>query len=130
MAAIEQRSRKETALRFLNLAAAGQAREAFRAYASAGFRHHNPSFRGDADSLAAAMDDASARNPQRVLEVQRVLEDVEAGLVAIHARVRLQPRGPAVAVVHIYRFEGDLIAELWDVGQPVPDDAVNENGMF
>jgi hypothetical protein len=34
------------------------------------------------------------------------------------------------AVVHIFRFEHDRIAELWDVGQPVSKDSPNENGMF
>jgi hypothetical protein len=27
-------------------------------------------------------------------------------------------------VVHLFRFAGDHIAELWDVGQPVPDESV------
>jgi len=31
-----------------------------------------------------------------------------------------------VAVVHIFRFEGDPIAELWDIGQPAPDEIKNE----
>jgi predicted SnoaL-like aldol condensation-catalyzing enzyme len=35
-----------------------------------------------------------------------------------------------MAVMHIMRFENDKIAELWDFGQPVPKDMVNENGMF
>jgi len=50
--------------------------------------------------------------------------------VAVHSRVRLKPDGPRVAVVHILRFEGDRIAELWDVGQPVPPESPNEHGMF
>ena len=35
-----------------------------------------------------------------------------------------------MAVVHIFRFEGGRIAELWDLGMPIPEDSVNENGMF
>jgi predicted SnoaL-like aldol condensation-catalyzing enzyme len=35
-----------------------------------------------------------------------------------------------IAVVHIFRFENGKIAELWDVGQAVPDGAVNEHSMF
>ena len=30
----------------------------------------------------------------------------------------------------IVRFEGDRIVELWDIGQPVPAESVNANGMF
>jgi hypothetical protein len=28
-----------------------------------------------------------------------------------------------------FRFEGERIVELWD-GQPVPEESVNQNGMF
>jgi predicted SnoaL-like aldol condensation-catalyzing enzyme len=38
--------------------------------------------------------------------------------------------GGGGAVVHIFRFEGGLIVELWDVGQDVPEQSVSENGMF
>lgn len=34
------------------------------------------------------------------------------------------------AVVHVFRFQGNLIAELWDVGQAVPENSPNEYGMF
>jgi hypothetical protein len=32
--------------------------------------------------------------------------------------------------VHLFRFEGDRIAELWDIGLPVPAESVNTNAMF
>ncbi|HXI60324.1 MAG TPA: nuclear transport factor 2 family protein [Polyangia bacterium] len=121
-------SRKATAVAFLRQAATGQAREAFRAYTSAGFRHHNPFFRADAESLARAMDENAAKNPDKTLEVERALEDRD--LVAVHCRVRLRPDQPEVAVVHLFRFEGDVIVELWDIAQPAPKDMVNERGMF
>jgi predicted SnoaL-like aldol condensation-catalyzing enzyme len=35
-----------------------------------------------------------------------------------------------VALVHIFRFEGNLIAELWDIGQAAPENSPNEYGMF
>jgi hypothetical protein len=41
-----------------------------------------------------------------------------------------KPGDNGAAVVHTFRFEGDRIAELWDIGQPVPADSVNDNGMF
>jgi hypothetical protein len=28
------------------------------------------------------------------------------------------------------QFEDGLIAELWGIGQPVPEESPNENGMF
>ena len=35
-----------------------------------------------------------------------------------------------VAVVHMYRFEGEKIVEMWDISQEVPENSPNENGMF
>jgi hypothetical protein len=32
--------------------------------------------------------------------------------------------------VHIFRFQNDLIAELWDIGQAVPENSPNQFGMF
>jgi predicted SnoaL-like aldol condensation-catalyzing enzyme len=42
----------------------------------------------------------------------------------------MNPGESGVAVVHIFRFQGDRIAELWDIGQPVPQDSPNQAGMF
>ena len=50
--------------------------------------------------------------------------------MAVFSRVRQKPGDAGAAVVHIFRFDGDRVVELWDVGQAVPEDAVNEKGMF
>jgi len=42
----------------------------------------------------------------------------------------LKPDMPEIAAVHIVRFDGDRIVEMWDVGQQVPAESPNENGMF
>ncbi|HXT39692.1 MAG TPA: nuclear transport factor 2 family protein [Candidatus Angelobacter sp.] len=121
-------SRKEAALTFLRKASSGRAREAFQTHVAPGFRHHNPFLKGDADSLMIAMEENAAKNPDKVLEVQRALED--ADWVAVHSRVRQKPGEPGAAVVHIFKFQGNRIVELWDLGQPVLENSPNENGMF
>jgi predicted SnoaL-like aldol condensation-catalyzing enzyme len=51
--------------------------------------------------------------------------------VITHSLVTRQDAGaPAIAVVHIFRFEQGRIAELWDLGQPISKDSPNKNGMF
>ena len=67
-------------------------------------------------------------NPDKRLDVLRALEDGD--LVAVHSHVQQKQDDRGAAVVHIFRFDGDRIAELWDVGQAVPADAVNRDGMF
>ena len=119
---------KDSAVAFLRLAASGKTKEAFDKYVAAGFRHHNPWFRGDAESLRGGMQENADKNPGKVLEVQHALQDGE--LVAVHSRVQHSPKALPAAVVHVFRFEGSRIAELWDVGQMQPEDMVNEHGMF
>ena len=121
-------SKKETAVAFLHLAGSGKAREAFRSHVGLGFRHHNPWFRGDAESLMVAMDENATQNPEKKLEVLRAIE--EGDLVAVHSRVKQRPEELGAVVVHIFRFEGNRIAELWDLGQPIPESSPNENGMI
>jgi predicted SnoaL-like aldol condensation-catalyzing enzyme len=120
-------ARKDAAVSFLRLAASGRVREAYTQIAD-GFRHHNPYFAGDAQSLMKGMEENARQNPGKQLDVLRTIE--EGDLVAVHSHVRQKPDDRGAAVVHIFRFEGDRIAELWDVGQPVPAESVNANGTF
>jgi predicted SnoaL-like aldol condensation-catalyzing enzyme len=128
MSATTLTSHKDAATSFLRLAASGEVERAFATYTAPNFRHHNPYFRGDAKSLASAMAENAAQNPQKQLRVERVIE--EGDLVAVHGRVRHNPTAPEIALVHIFRFEGDRIAELWDIGQAPPESSPNEYGMF
>lgn len=113
---------------FLEMVAVGQVRQAYDEYVAPGFRHHNPFFRGDAGSLMAAMAGNAAQFPDKQLEVQRALQDGE--FVAVHSKVRQTPQARSIAVVHLFRFEGGRIVELWDVGQAEPENPANEYGMF
>lgn len=121
-------SSKEKAVSFLQLVASGEVREAYSRYIGTDFRHHNPFFRGDADSLMLAMEENATKNPHKIFEVKRVIEDGE--IVAVHSHVKQNPDDFGGAVVHIFRFHNDLIVEMWDVGQPIPEKSPNENGSF
>ncbi|MFP3124637.1 nuclear transport factor 2 family protein [Ectobacillus funiculus] len=121
-------SLKEMAVSFLQLVASGEVREAYRRYIGPDFRHHNPFFPGDADSLMLAMEENATKNPHKTLEVKRVIE--EGDIVAVHSHVKQKQDDLGGAVVHIFRFHNDLIVELWDVGQPIPENSPNENGVF
>ena len=123
-----QTKHKDAAVSFLRLAGSGKVREAYERYVGASFRHHNAFFPGDRESLLKAMEENAAKNPSKVLDVKRVLED--EGFVVVHSHVRQHPDDRGAAVVHVFRFENGRIAELWDVGQPVPKDSPNQHGMF
>jgi predicted SnoaL-like aldol condensation-catalyzing enzyme len=121
-------SHKDAAVEFLTLVATGKVRDAYQKHVGADFRHHNPYFRGDAASLMEGMDDNARKNPNKVFEIKHALQ--EGDYVAVHSHVRQNPKDIGGAVVHIFRFAKGRIAEFWDVGQAIPEKAVNENGMF
>jgi predicted SnoaL-like aldol condensation-catalyzing enzyme len=124
----QHNSRKDTAVSFLHLVGSGKVREAYDRYVGANFRHHNAFFRGDRESLMRAMEENAERSPNKVLDVKHTLE--EGNYVAVHSHIRQHAQDRGAAAVHIFRFENDRIAELWDVGQAIPQDSPNENGMF
>jgi len=113
---------------FLQLTASGRTREAYAGFVHDAMRHHNIYFPGDASSLEKAMKENHDAFPEITLEVKRVLE--EGDFVAVHSHVRMKSSEPGVATVHIFRFEGDKIIEMWDIGQVIPENSPNHNGMF
>ena len=123
----ESTNRKDIAISFLGEAASGKVDEAYRRV-SQSFRHHNAYFAGDVESLKAGMAEAHEKFPDTKLEVKHVLEDGD--LVAVHSRVSHGPDEADITVVHLFRFEGEQIAELWDIGMEAPKEMPNENGLF
>lgn len=121
-------TRKEIAVSFLEHAARGDLKRTFADDVSPTFVHHNPHFPSDGASLRAAMEENARNNPGKVLKVQRALED--GALVAVHSHVRHNAQERGYALVHIFRFEGAKIAELWDVAMEVPADSPNKAGAF
>lgn len=119
---------KQMATDFLQMASKGESRRAFDKYVGTNFKHHNIYFKGDAESLINAMEEANKRSPNRILDIKRALQD--GNFVAVHSHASKNPDDLGTAVIHIFRFENDKIAELWDFGQPVPAVTINENGMF
>ena len=122
-------SRKELAIAFLQRAGTGDVRAAYEDCIAPDFIHHNQYFKGDRESLLLAMEQAHAASPNRAVEVQHVYEDGDT--VITHSRVvRQDPELPSIAVVHIFRFAGERVVELWDVGQVIVADSPNAHGVF
>ena len=119
---------KDSAVSFLKMASSGKVREAYLKFVGAGFRHHNPFFEGSAESLMAGMEENARQNPNKLLDVKRVI--TEGDFVVVHAHVQHKPGELGAALVHIFRFENDRIVELWDLGQPVPEESPNQYGIF
>jgi len=119
---------KDAATSFLKLASAGKVDDAYSKFVGNGFKHHNAFFEGSAESLQAGMKENAVLNPDKVFEIKRVI--AEGDFVVTHSRVQQKPSDLGAAVVHIFRFENGNIVELWDLGQPVPEESPNQYGMF
>lgn len=125
---MDPEARKRTALAFLDAARAGRIHGQRDRFVTPDARHHNAYFPAGMEALTRAMDEAAVAQPEASLDVQRVL--AEGDTVAVHSHFRPEPGHLGYAVMHIFRFEGGRIAELWDFGQPVPEDLPNADGMF
>jgi predicted SnoaL-like aldol condensation-catalyzing enzyme len=121
-------TKKETAAAFLRLASSGKVREAYEKCVHPEFRHHNPYFKGDRESLLLGMESSAREFPDKVFKPIRALEDGD--FVVVHGKVQLTSKSPEIALIHIFRFEGDRIIEEWETAQEVPESSPNENGLF
>jgi predicted SnoaL-like aldol condensation-catalyzing enzyme len=111
------------------MAGSGDVKAAFDQFVAPDFVHHNPYFKGDRQSLMEAMEASHKMSPNKSIDVKQIFED--RNTVITHSLVtREDPSAPPIAVVHIFRFANNRIAELWDVGQEITRDSPNQNGPF
>lgn len=90
---------------------------------------HKPNLVDGPQGVIDFMRDNYERDPLHRPEVVRSF--VDGDYVILHVRVHLEhPRKQQLAVMDIFRAEGGLLAEHWDVEQPVPDKMGHPNGMI
>ncbi len=121
-------NRKEVAVKFLQLVVAGQIDEAYHEYVDLGGKHHNSFFPAGFPALRRAMIENHVEFPSKQITVKNVLCDGD--FVAVHSNIILRPGEAGLTTVHLFRFHGDKIVEMWDCGQPVPGDSPNKDGAF
>lgn len=120
-------SKRAIATEFLQMCARGDVRAAFERHVAPDFTHHNAYFAGDRESLLLAMEQSAQMEPNKAFDIKQVIEGEDRVAVLSHLR---RAEGQDYAVLHIARFAGDRIVELWDLGQEVPEDSPNALGMF
>ena len=107
----------------------GDVENAFRLYGGAPYRQHNPLIGDGMDGLRKFVAVLKANRPNAHGEIKRVFADGD--YVILHSQwhgLSDSPRGEAV--VDIYRSENGKVVEHWDVIQPIPETAANNNTMF
>lgn len=119
---------KDSAVKFLQMVVSNRVEEAYDLFLGEKFIHHNAWFKGDKQSLQDAMAENAIQNPDKIFSIKRVIH--ENDVVAVHSHLKQTATDIGVSVVHIFRFEAQKIVEMWDVIMAIPEDAVNENGLF
>lgn len=121
-------SRKQAAVEFLQLVVAGHIDEAYRKHVDMTGKHHNLFFPAGFPALQKAMEESHVQFPSKLLTIKNVIGDGD--LVAVHSHIVLNPVEKGMVVVHMFRFQGAKIVEMWDFGQPIPADSPNKDGAF
>ncbi len=119
---------KARAVDFLLLVVRGDIDEAYAKYVDLEGKHHNAYFPAKFPMLKKAMLEEYSQHPHKQLKVKHVIGD--GNLVAVHSNLVFSAGQPGMSVVHIFRFKGNKIVEMWDVGQEIPLDSPNQDGAF
>ena len=79
-------------------------------------------------ALKDFLDKVRRESPGATQTIKRAF--VDGDHVIVHVHVVRFPGDPGLAVVDIFRVEGDWIVEHWDVLQEIPAKPVNPTPMF
>ena len=128
-AGVEQlEANKKTVTAFEDAALNRKDFEAAAKYLGPRYTQHNPNAGDGPDGLKAYLAFLKETFPASHSEIKHIFADGDYVIVHDHA-VR-EPGTRGLAIVNIYKLEDGKVVEHWDVIQPVPEKAANDNGMF
>jgi predicted SnoaL-like aldol condensation-catalyzing enzyme len=89
---------------------------------------HNPHVPSGSPPFISFFTEHFKANPEARSTIVRSAADGDLVFLHVHSTSNPQDRGNAI--VDIFRVDHGKIAEHWDVIQPVPEHAANDNTMF
>ena len=130
-------TRKDIAVKFLNLIGAGRPKEGLR-FCAPECKTHNPYVTGGMNELVDAMIEVQTKGAEGIIKGSRadfklIVRNVlaEGDFVAAHTQLSSpDPRDGGLRQVHLFRFSADKIVEYWDITQQVPENVPNAAGAF
>jgi predicted SnoaL-like aldol condensation-catalyzing enzyme len=102
--------------------------EAVAKYVGSKYIQHNPQAPDGPEAFVQFVKGFAEQFPQLHVEIKRVIG--EDDLVMTHSLLSTSPEDRGTAAADIFRLEEGKIVEHWDVLQPVPETAANDNSMF
>ena len=97
-------------------------------YLGSRYTQHNPGAADGPEGLKGFIAFLKDKFPGNHSEIKRIFADGDYVIVHVHA-VR-EPGTRGNAIVDIFKLENGKVVEHWDVIQPIPEKAANDNGMF
>ena len=120
------RDHKQAAIEFLEFVVAGRIDEAYDRHVLPAGKHHNSYFAAGFPALRKAMKEAHLQFPNKRFTIKNVLADGD--LVAVHSHMVLKPGEAGLITLHLFRFQNEKIAEMWDFCAAIPADSPNTDG--
>ena len=102
--------------------------EAASKYVGSRYIQHNPMGADGLEGIKGFIQFMKEKLPTWHVEIKRVFADGDYVITHVHAKKDPGDRG--MAVMDIFRLENGKIVEHWDVGQAIPEKAMNTNTMF
>ncbi len=124
----QQEANKKTVMAFYEAAINQKDFAAASKYLGPRYTQHNPNAADGPEGLKGFLQFLKDKFPNAKSEIKRAFADGDYVIVHVHA-VR-EPGTRGSAIVDIFKLENGKIVEHWDVNQPIPEKAANDNGMF
>lgn len=120
---------KKSVVEFYNAALNEKDFEKASKYLGATYIQHNPTAPDGPEGLKGFINFLRQKFPNNKSEIKRVF--AEGNYVIVHVHAVREPGTRGNAIIDIYRMDDDgKVVEHWDAVQPIPEKAMNNNGMF
>jgi predicted SnoaL-like aldol condensation-catalyzing enzyme len=119
---------KQTVLAFYEAAINQTDFDAASRFIGERYVQHNPRIADGIEGLKAFLGFLKESFPNLHGEIKQVFADGD--FVVVHTHGVRTPGDRGSAIVDIFKLEDGKIVEHWDVIQPIPENATNQNGMF
>ena len=124
----QEEANKKAVVEFYDKALNQKDFDAAAKYFGQRYIQHNPNAQDGIEGFRKFIEFRREKFPAAKSEIKRALADGD--MVILHVHSVREPGERGVAIIDIFRLEGGKIVEHWDVVQPIPEKAANENGMF
>ena len=105
-----------------------QPEEAVSRYVGSRYTQHNPMAADGPQAFVDFVKWYAGEHPELHVDIKRMI--AEGDLVFTHSLITTLPDDRGTAAADIFRVENGKVVEHWDVLQPVPETAANDNTMF